>query len=422
MMNPRKLALETIEKIITKQAYSNIVVNNYLNRFELTTEDKTLFSKLVYGTLERLITLDFYLEPYVGHKSQKPWVKILLEMSAYQLLFMRIPDYAVVNEAVDIANLKDRHIGSFVNAVLRNLQRNSLRTMEDLDDEDRLAIKYSFPLWLVTYLLKDYSLETVEKILETYFVDKNEGLRVNTLKIAKADLLAKLTESKVDFQISPIGENALIYKGDIQKHDFFTLGYLTIQDLSSQRVAEIMNPRRGDLILDVCSAPGGKSAHLAALMGNSGQIFACDIYPHKIKLMENTFKRLGVSNVKTQQIDALMLNEVVKEETFDQVLADVPCSGLGVLSHKVDIKYHLTLDSIHEIKSLQAKILEKTWKLVKKGGYFTYSTCTINKEENEEQIRTFINNHPEMVIVLEETILPHEYHSDGFYICKMRRG
>ncbi|MGD9605203.1 MAG: 16S rRNA (cytosine(967)-C(5))-methyltransferase RsmB [Bacilli bacterium] len=421
-MNPRKLALEAIEKIMTKQAYSNIVVNDFLNRFELSADDKTLFSKLVYGTLERMITLDFYLEPYIGKKSQKPWIKILLEMSAYQLIFMRIPDYAVVNEAVDIANLKDRHIGAFVNAVLRNLQRNPLRTLNDLDDEERLAVKYSFPAWLVTYLLKDYSLEVVEKILEAYFEDKKEGLRINTLKTSRDDLLKKLNENNIKYEIAPIGDHALILKGDIQKHELFTSGLITIQDLSSQRVAEIMDPSKDDIVLDVCSAPGGKSAHLAALMNNTGTIFACDIHAHKIKLMENTFKRLGVTNVKTQQIDALLLHEVVKEETFDHILADVPCSGLGVLSHKVDIKYHLTLDSIHEIKDLQAKILESTWKLVKKGGFFTYSTCTINKEENEEQIRAFLMLHQDFTIVHEETILPYEYLCDGFYICKMRRG
>ncbi|HNZ50460.1 MAG TPA: 16S rRNA (cytosine(967)-C(5))-methyltransferase RsmB [Bacilli bacterium] len=422
MMNPRKLALEAIEKIIAKKAYSNLVVNDYLNRFEFSPEDKSLFAKLVYGTLERMLTLDFYLEPYFGKKAPKPWVKYLLEMSAYQLIFLRIPDYAVVNEAVDIANLKDRHIGSFVNAVLRNLQRNPLRTFDYLEAEELLAVKYSFPLWLVTYLLKDYSLEVVEKILEAYFNDRNEGIRINSLKISKDDLLFKLAENNLAFQLAPIGENALVMKGDIQKHPLFTSGFITIQDLSSQRVAEIINPQEEDVVLDVCAAPGGKSAHLAALMNNTGQIFACDIHAHKIKLMEKTFKRLGVINVKTQQIDALLLSEVVKAETFDHVLADVPCSGLGVLSHKVDIKYHLSLNSIQEIKKLQAAILEKTWGIVKKGGFYTYSTCTINKEENEEQIRTFLSNHPEFKIVHEETILPHEYQCDGFYICKMRRG
>ncbi|MDD3106619.1 MAG: 16S rRNA (cytosine(967)-C(5))-methyltransferase RsmB [Bacilli bacterium] len=421
MMNPRKLALEALEKIITKKAYSNIVVNEYLTKFELSHEDRTLFSKLVYGTLERLYTLDFYLEPYSGRQKQKPWVRILLAMSAYQLVFLRIPDYAVVNEAVDIANLKDRYIGSFVNAVLRNLQRNPLRSFMDLEQEELLSVKYSYPLWLIAYLLKDYRFDQVEKILEAFFGDKNEGVRINTLKGTPESILEAMNQSKVKFKKAQIGEFAYIASGEVQKTDLFQKGLLTIQDLSSQMVAEVMSPKQGDAILDACSAPGGKSAHLAAIMNNTGQIYACDVHAHKIKLMENTFKRLGVTNVKTQQIDVLTLSQVVKTETFDQVLADVPCSGLGVLSHKSDIKYNLTLQAIKEIMALQANILESTYQLVKKGGFYTYSTCTINKEENEEQVRAFLDNHSEFEIVYEQTILPNEYYCDGFYICKMRR-
>ncbi len=420
-MNARKLAFEAIDKIITNKSFSNLAVNEFLNKFELSAEDRVLFTKLVYGTIERLITLDFYLEPYAGQRKQKTWVRALLCMSAYQLIYMRIPDYAVVNEAVELANVKDRHIGSFVNAVLRNLQRNPLRSLDDLDEIGCLSIKYSFPRWLVAYLLKDYDASVIEKILEEFLNVKETAIRINTLKGTKEEILAKLDEEQIEYKVAPIGKNALVVTGDIQKSQAFLNGEITIQDLSAQLVAETMNPAPGEVILDICSSPGGKTAHLAALLNNTGVIYACDVYLHKLKLMDTAFRRLGVTNVKTQLIDARNLKEHLEPESFDQILADVPCSGLGVLAHKADIKYNLQLNAIEEIKKLQQEILESTYAFVKKGGFFTYSTCTINKEENEEQIKAFLEKHPDFGAVEQKTILPFQYHCDGFFICKMRR-
>ncbi|NLD27085.1 MAG: methyltransferase domain-containing protein, partial [Acholeplasmataceae bacterium] len=184
---------------------------------------------------------------------------------------------------------------------------------------------------------------------------------------------------------------------------------------------EIMAPQRTDVIIDLCSAPGGKAAHLAALMENQGEIIACDIHPHKLELLKKGFSRLGVSNVRTRLLDARQAVTVFGQASFDQVLADVPCSGLGVMRHKVDLKYHLEAESLPEIIVLQREILDSTWPLVKPGGFYTYSTCTINKDENENQIQEFLKNHPDATIVSEKMLLPFEYHTDGFYICKLRR-
>ena len=420
-MNVRKLALEAIEKITRKKAFCNIVVNEFLNKFELSEEDRRLFTNLVYGTIQNLITIDFYLEPYIRRKKPKSWVKNLLYISVYQIVYLDIPKYAIVNESVDIANIKDKAIGSFVNAVLRNFLRIPLRSLDGYDDIQRLSIKYSHPMWLVAYLLKDYSLEVLEKILQENSLIKNDAIRINTLKTNKEAIKTKLTEANIQFSDNALVENGLTINKSIVNHPLFTEGFITIQDISSQMVSEITNPEPNSLILDLCSAPGGKAAHLAALMNNTGTIFACDVYPHKIKLMEQTFERLGVNNVKTQLIDARNVANKVKKESFDYLIADVPCSGLGVLSHKVDLKYQITLKAIEEVEYLQEEILEKSYQLLKRGGYLIYSTCTINKDENEKQIAKFLRRHEDFTKVEERIILPFEYHTDGFYICKLRR-
>ncbi|HKM30075.1 MAG TPA: 16S rRNA (cytosine(967)-C(5))-methyltransferase RsmB [Bacilli bacterium] len=420
-MNVRKIALEAIDKIINKKAFSNIVVNEFLNKFELSSEDKALFTNLVYGTIQNLMTIDFYIEPYILRKKPKPWVKNLLYMSIYQLVYLDIPSYAVVNESVDLANVKDKAIGSFVNAVLRNFLRNPLRSLDGYDDLQRLSIKYSHPLWLVAYLLKDYRMEELEKILQENSGVKKDAIRINTLKTTKAEVIDKLLAEKIKYTETPLVKDGLIIHQAIVNNNLFTTGAITMQDISSQMVSEMAAPAPNSIILDLCAAPGGKSAHLSAIMGNTGTIFACDVYPHKIKLMEKTFARLGVNNVKTQLIDARNIANKVKEESFDYLIADVPCSGLGVLSHKVDLKYKITIKAIEEVEYLQEEILEKSYKLLKRNGFLVYSTCTINKDENEKQIAKFLRRHPDFEKVEEKIILPFEHQTDGFYICKLRR-
>ncbi len=419
-MNIRKLALNAIEKILYQKGYCNIVINEYIEKFEFTLEEKNLFTKLVLGTVENKITLAYYLEPYL-RKKQKSWVNSLLLMSIYQLVYLDIPEYAVVNESVSIANMTDRMVGSFVNGVLRNFLRDDIRTFDGLEDIKYLSVKYSYPSWLVSYLLKDYDFDTVTKILEEAQKVHPTYIRINTILISKQEVMNKLQEDGIEFTESDLVKNGLIVSKSLIDHPLFLEGKIIIQDLSSQLVSEIVNPLSNQTILDVCSAPGGKTSHLAAIMNNTGRIFACDVHQHKIKLMQKNFKKWKVKNVETELIDARKLSKVIKEESFDAVLADLPCSGLGVMGHKVDLKYNITYDSIQEIIDLQKEILDNIYMLVKKGGTLTYSTCTINKLENEQQIKSFLERHPEFTIIEERTILPYEYHTDGFYICKMKR-
>ena len=423
-MNARKLAIDAIDKILDKDAYSNIIVNEFLTKYELSNEDKNLFTNLVYGTLQNLLTIEYYLKPYLK-KKPKHYIYNLLCMSVYQLVYMNIPEYAVLDESVKIARLKDRNLASFVNGVLRSFLRNPLNDLEEIKKNENeikyLSVKYSHPECLVLFFLKDYSFEVVEKILIENNKIKNDAIRINTIKATKEEVKNKLNEINIPYEDTDIVENGLIIKKPVFETDLFRNGLITIQDISSQMVGEVVNPKENSTVIDLCSAPGGKAAHVSAIMNNTGKIFACDIYPAKIKLMKNLFKRLDVKNVSCEQIDARKVKEIVKEEAFDYVICDAPCSGLGVISHKVDLKYHISLDSINEILSLQNEILENTYKLVKINGYYTYSTCTINKDENEFMIKKFIENHPNFEIVEEKSILPFMYGSDGFYICKMKR-
>ncbi len=238
---------------------------------------------------------------------------------------------------------------------MRNLLRNPLRSLEGLDEINYLSIKYSHPAWLVAYFLKDYDYETVEKILIENSNVKDGAIRVNTLKVTKEEVMNTLTEEGIPFSDTDLVKNGLIIYNNITRNELLTSGKITVQDISSQMVAEVANPFENAKILDLCSAPGGKVAHLASIMNNTGTIFACDIYSHKIKLMEKSFARLGVKNVKTQLIDARNISNYVKEESFDYCLADAPCSGLGVLSHKVDLKYNIDLKSIEEVEYLQKR-------------------------------------------------------------------
>ena len=424
-MNVRKLAVEAIDKIFEKSAFSNIVVKECLDKFELSNEDKALFTNLVYGTVQKYITLNYFLEPFIEKKKPKHFIYNLLLMSVYQLVYLDIPEYAVLDESVKIAKIKDLKLGTFVNGVLRNFIRTPLRDIENIKDSGDLityySVKYSHPIWLVTFLLKDYNYEELEKILTQNNSIKKDAIRVNTLKATKEEVINELRKLEIEFEDTGLVSNGLIVSKNVSDTILFKKGLITIQDLSSQKVSEVANPKKGDLVIDMCAAPGGKSAHLASIMENEGRIYSCDIYPQKIKLMNSLFTRLGTTICKSQQIDARIVKDHVRNESFDLVVCDVPCSGLGVMSHKVDLKYKINLDSINEIIALQKEIIEASYPLVKKGGALCYSTCTINKDENERIIKWFIKNHNDMIIEYEKQILPYEYKSDGFYICKLRR-
>ena len=301
-------------------------------------------------------------------------------------------------------------------AKMQRLLKNPSPKIREKKINEKTVVKTS-----IYEYFKDYSMEEVEKILIENSYVKNDAIRVNTLKTTKDEVIEYFKNNNIPYSVSSETENGIVIYENITNLDIFKKGFVTIQDISSQMVSEVLNPSLDSAVLDVCSAPGGKTSHLASIMKNTGKIFACDIYEHKLKLMKNNFARLGVTNVRTELVDARNIKNHVKEESFDYILADVPCSGLGVISHKVDLKYKVEINNINDIVKLQKEILDITKYLVKKGGFYVYSTCTINKDENERQIERFLKENCDFEKVFEKKILPFENHTDGFYICKLKR-
>lgn len=412
----REIALEILLKYKQQQSYLNLTINAYFKQNDLTRQQKDLITKIVYGTVQNMLYLQYQLEPHLKTRV-KNFEKMLLLMSLYQHYYLdSIPDYAIVNEAVALAKKKKGiKTAQFVNAVLKNafLFKRSVDCLEQLE---RLSILTSHPLWLVHMLSKQYGYETTQRICLSNNEIPRKSARVNTLKTSREKLLEDPLWEKGE--LSPDG--LYYHGGNIADTIEFHQGLVTIQDESSQMVARLLHPLPHDKVLDMCCAPGSKTSHLAQLMNNTGEIHAYDLHEHKIALVEEQMKRLSIDIVKAKAYDSTLLTDIYEPETFDKILLDGPCSGLGVLSRKPEIKYH---DSslMDEMIKIQEKLLENAYVLLKNGGNIVYSTCTINKKENEKQIQAFIQRHPHMKIIEEKTILPYVYHSDGFYMCLLEK-
>lgn len=414
----RTTALDVLIKYQNEQSYLNITLNDYLEKSLLSRNDKDLATRIVYGTIQNKLYLEYQLAPYIQGKKIKNREKMILLMSLYQLIFLdKVPDYAVIDEAVRLAKKRDNFAGKFVNAILRNFLRNGKCEIDEKDELKRISIETSHPLWIVKMLSKQYDLNIAKKICQHDNTPPTRAARVNILKTTKAQLL-----TDENFEAGNLSPDGLLYRaGNIANTDYFKNGLVTIQDESSQLIAPLLDPQPTDLVLDMCCAPGSKTTHLAAIMNNQGKIIAYDLFEHKIKLVEANLKRLGVNNVELHVGDATLLKEKYSEESFDKILLDAPCSGLGVMKRKPEIKYHDS-GAMDTIIPLQAKLLDNAYYLLKKNGKMVYSTCTINKKENEQMIKQFLDKYPDVKIIEEKKILPYVYDSDGFYMCKLEKG
>ncbi|SES73870.1 16S rRNA (cytosine(967)-C(5))-methyltransferase RsmB [Anaerobranca gottschalkii] len=428
-MNIREHCLNALIIVEKDNAYSNLVVKEYINKYSFTTEDKGLFTNIVYGVITHKKYLLYVLSKYVKRPHKQPfWLKNLLLLSAYQLLFLDMPHFAIVSEGVKIAKKRGGNSkGNFVNGVLRNIIRDKEKGI-DLPKDDfikYISVKYSLPEWMVEEfkgLFKDAS------ELESFCNSLNQPLpltlRVNTLRISIDEFIRKLKEIGIESQLSSICQNGILLemKTPVSKiENFLQSGLCIIQDQSSIKAVEVLDPKRGDKVLDMCAAPGGKSTYIAQLMENQGEVLSCDIHPHKLKLIEEASEKLGINIITTLLLDGTEGVKHLGKEKFDKILLDAPCSGLGVISSKPDIKWNKKREDIKEITQIQWKLLQNAGELLKVNGTLVYSTCTLTKKENEEMILNFLKTHGDFQLDEEIKLYPHIHNCHGFYIAKLKK-
>lgn len=428
----RKVALTILEEVLLEQGYSNLSLNKHLKHSQLSPEDKALVTEMVYGTIMRKITLEWYLSHYIADREAlDSWLYLLLMMSVYQIRYLeKIPDHAAVYEAVELAKQRKKGSEKLVNAVLRRFLREGFPAIDTIKRKNKQdSIAYSLPVWLIAKLKEEYGEQRAKAIFESLLEKNKASIRVVDLK-RKEEIKAIL-----DAQDSLLSEQGLVRKqGHFASHELFEEGSITIQDESSQLVAPSLKIRGDEQILDACAAPGGKTAHIASYL-DTGQVVALDLYEHKLQLIEENAKRLGVAErVQTHKLDAREVHHFFGKNRFDKILVDAPCSGIGLLRRKPDIKYTKNQADFAELQQIQLEILDSVCQSLRKGGIITYSTCTIVSEENVQVVQAFLAKHPEFEQVqLTHTctdilkdgcilITPELYGSDGFFIsqfCKI---
>lgn len=442
----RELVLGILLEATRDGEYSHIALRNVLNKYQyLDKKDRAFITRVTEGTLERMIEIDYIINQFskVPVDKMKPVIRNILRSAVYQLKYMdSVPNSAACNEAVKLATKKGfSNLKGFVNGVLRNIERN----LEHIEYPDKtnvteyLHIKYSMPEWILKQWLAQYDIVTVERMLADFHKEKPTTVRFNPNKISKDALITELQTCGVQVKEHPYLSYALQvsgydYLGDLQS---FQNGAFYVQDISSMMVAHIANPKEGDKVLDVCAAPGGKALHMAELLKGTGQVQARDLTDYKVNLIQENIERSGMGNIEAVRWDATILDENSIEKA-DIVIADLPCSGLGVLGKKTDLKYKTTEKTQSELVKLQQEILSTIEVYVKPGGTLIYSTCTICEAENMGNVRWFLKEHPEFKLVsikdylceeLRESVidegclqlLPGVHQSDGFFIAKFKK-
>lgn len=398
-METREYILDTLYKVFYDHGYASLL----MRKEKFSPQDAGFISEVVYGTIRNYSLLEAQWRPYA--KKIRKRTALLLDMSVYQLFFMDgIPAYAVISEAVDMAPAGER---KFVNALLRRVQKEGMKQPDDL------PVKYSHPQWLIRMWTAHYGEEACRKLLE---YDQKRPVvygRINTLKATKEELEA-------DPAVRFVDDTGFVYDGVLQNSSWFKEGKVLIQNINSQQVAKQLDVQPGMKVLDACAAPGTKSQQIAMMMENRGSMTACDLYETRTKLIGQLMEKTGVTICTCRQADASVSGQF-PDESFERILLDVPCSGLGDLSHKPEIRWHLKPEDIDEILPLQAKILDVNAAYLKPGGIMVYSTCTLNRRENEKQVAGFLKAHPEFTLLHEETLFPFETSGDGFYHAKMAK-
>lgn len=417
-MNARQVAVKVVSEIERSGSYSNILLDKAIKDAELSKADTALVSMLVYGVLQRKITLDHVLEKAAGKNFKKthPFVLSNLRVAAYQLLFMdKIPPSAAVNEAVKIVkSSKQRFAQGFVNAVLRKLNTEKDSFLKTVSECDDLGVKYSCTNEFAKGLIADYGKETAEGFLQASLKAPKLYCRVNSFAVREG-LFDRLTENGITVVSADVdGAFSMQGAGSVEGLTEFKNGEFFVQDLASQKAIAAFCIEAGMSVLDVCAAPGGKSFTAAQYCGENGKLVSCDLYEQRAGLIKKGAERLNIKNLLALQNDATVFNPDLG--TFHRVLCDVPCSGFGVIRRKPEIKYK-SLSEFDDLPEIQLQILETSVKYLNPKGQIMYSTCTVRQAENRMVIDAFLNKHDDFEIVSEKTLMPHTDGTDGFYFC-----
>lgn len=444
-VNTREIALKVLCDINQNGNFSHTVMNKTLNQYQnLSKQDRAFITRICEGTLERMITLDYVINLYSKIKvnKMKPYIRNLLRMSLYQLHYMsQVPDSAVCNEAVKLVKSKGfANLSGFVNGVLRTIirEKDAITYPKEEDRVNYLSVTYSMPVWILENWLREYDYSTVKRMLETFLEDKETTIRCNTSKIAIEELKVLLEQEALKVSPGRYHKEALRisdynYLTSLQS---FQAGYYTVQDESSMLVGTVAGVNTGDYVIDVCSAPGGKALHIADKLKGTGVVDARDLTLYKVGLINENIERTGYTNIKASVSDALLL-DTDSIHKADVVVADLPCSGLGVIGKKPDIKYNMTREKQQDLVKLQREILKVVHSYVKSGGVLLYSTCTIHKEENIGNVMWLVkefgytleslDDYLPDVLKSETTkkgyiqLIPGLHETDGFFVARLRK-
>lgn len=440
--SPRYLAVKLLDRVADSGSYANITLDQTIEKEQLQPADASLLTNLVYGVIQRQLTLDFYLKPFIKKPQRlERWARQNLRVAVYQMVYLdKIPNRAIFYEATEIAKkMGNRGVAGLMTAILRQIERQGVPQLTTISEPlKRLSISASVPEWLVAKLIDQLGEKKTEAILQTINQPAAASIRVNTAIATVDEVQAELAELGLETTPSELSPVGLVRQGGfLAGTTAFAYGQYTVQDESSMLVAASMQIEPQHQVLDACAAPGGKTTHIASYLSAEagGHVEAFDLHPHKVKLIKDNAKRLHVADVvNARAFDARKLRDVVANKSFDRVLVDAPCSGLGLMRRKPEIKYTRQLEDLLNLQKIQLEILDSVAIKVKPGGILTYSTCTIVNEENQDVIKQFLAKHAEFEPIPVHTdkalkvattpylrLYPDDYGTDGFFICNLKR-
>ncbi len=428
-VNTRNLVVDILLAVARDGEFSHIAIRDVLDKYRyLPKQDRAFITRLSQGTIERMIELDAIINQFskTKVKKMKPVIAAILRSGVYQLKYMdSVPDSAACNEAVKLTVKRGfSGLKGFVNGVMRNIARN-LDQVKWPDAKKEpvkyLSVRYSVPEWMVQRFMDQYGTESCEKILEAFLQPHPTSVQVDTDRISMEEITESLKQQGVTVEKNEQVERALFLSGyeALDEIEEFENGLLYVQDTASMLAVELAAPKEGDQVIDVCAAPGGKSVYAARMIGAEGHVEARDLTEYKVEMIEDNIERCQLSNMEAKVWDAREFDPSA-EEKADVVIADLPCSGLGVIGTKTDIKYNASEEKIAGLAALQQEILGVVCRYVKTGGTLLYSTCTMTKEENEDNVHKFLAEHADFALVQMRQCFPYEG-CDGFFMAKMHR-